>query len=60
MWGYLGGTAMANLKEMYTDTKDRTHKVEHIVVLVDDEAAQERIIEELFQALTRTGNKVPA
>ncbi len=51
---------MANLKEEYTDTRDRTHKVEHILVPVEDKAAQERIVEELFQALAGTGNKLPA
>lgn len=51
---------MANLKQEYTDTKDRTHRVEHIVVPPDDQNSRERIIDELFQALARTGKKIPA
>lgn len=51
---------MANLTETYTDTKDRTHKVEHILVSAEDRATRERIVEELFQALARTGKKIPA
>lgn len=51
---------MANLMETYTDTKDRTHKVEHVLVTAEDKATKERIVEELFQALTRTGKKIPA
>ncbi len=51
---------MVNLKEEYTDTRDRTHKVEHILVPAEDEAARERIVDELFQALARTGKKIPA
>ena len=51
---------MANLKEEYIDTRDRTHKVEHILVPPEDKATKERIVEELFQALTRTGKKISA
>ncbi len=51
---------MANLKEEYTDTRDRTHRVEHIVMPADDKDSRERIVEDLFQALVRTGKKVPA
>ncbi len=51
---------MANLPEEYTDTKDRRHKVEHIVVPVADKTAREHIVEELLQALTGTGKQVPA
>lgn len=51
---------MANLKEEYTDTGERTHKVEHILVPVEDKTVRERIVDELFQALARTGKKVPA
>jgi len=51
---------MADLKEEYTDIRDRIHKVEHTVVPMEDKAAKERIIEELFCALTRTGKKIPA
>lgn len=51
---------MANLKEEYTDTRDRTHKVEHILVPAEDKTARDRIVEELLQALARTGKKIPA
>ena len=51
---------MASLKEEYTDTKDRTHKVEHILIPAEDKTARERIVDELFQALARTGKKIPA
>lgn len=50
---------MANLKEEYTDIRDRTHSVEHVVVSTGDKADQERIVEELLQALTRTGKRGP-
>ena len=51
---------MANLKEEYTDFRDRTHSVEHVVVSTEDKADQERIMEELMYALTRTGRDIPA
>ena len=55
-----GGIAMANLKEEYTDIRDRTHSVEHVVVSAGDKADRERIVEELLYALTRTGKDIPA
>ena len=57
--GCPGGINVADLKTEYTDIRDRIHKVEHTVVPVEDKAAREQIIEELFYALTRTGRKVP-
>lgn len=51
---------MANLKGEYTDIRDRTHTVEHIVVPAENKADQERIIEELLYALTRRGKKISA
>ena len=51
---------MANLKEEYTDIRDRTHSVEHVVVPTEDKADQERLMEELLYALTRTGRDIPA
>ena len=51
---------MANLKEEYTDIRDRTHSVEHVVVSAEDKVDQERIMEELLYALTRTGRDIPA
>ncbi len=51
---------MANLKEEYTDARGRTHRVEHILMPAEDKTARERIIEELFQTLTKTGKKIPS
>ena len=51
---------MANLKKEYTDTRDRIHKVEHVLVPTEDKTARDHIIEELFQALIRTGEKISA
>lgn len=60
MRGRIGGIVMANLKDEYMDVKDRKHRVEHITVQEEDPANRERIIEELFCALTKTGEKIPA
>ena len=49
---------MANLKEEYTDIRDRTHSIEHVVVSAEDKADQERLLEELLYALTRTGRDI--
>jgi hypothetical protein len=51
---------MANLKDEYTDIKDRKHRVEHITVYEEDPANRERLKEELFLALTRTEKRIPA
>ena len=51
---------MAHLKEEYTDIRDRTHSVEHVVVSAGDETDRERIMEELLYALTGTGRDIPA
>ena len=51
---------MANLKKEYTDIRNRTHSVEHIVVSTEDKADQERLMEELLYALTRTGKEITA
>lgn len=56
----MGGIAVADLKEEYTDTGDRTHRVEHILMPAEDKTDRERIVEELFQTLTRTGKKKPS
>ena len=50
---------MANLKEQYTDIRDRTHLVKHVVVSTEDKADQERLMEELLYALTRTDRDIP-
>ncbi len=44
---------MAALITEYTDTKDVTHKVEHIVVSTDDKNGREQLLEELFRALAK-------
>ena len=51
---------MAKLKEEYTDIRDRTHSVEHVVVSTGDRFDRERLMEELLYALTRTGRDIPA
>ena len=51
---------MANLKKEYTDIRDQTHTVEHIVVPTKDKTTREEIVEELFDTLTRTGKKISA
>ena len=51
---------MANLKDEYTDIKDRKHRVEHFTVHEEDPANRERLKEELFLALTRTETHIPA
>ena len=51
---------MANLKEEYTDTRNRTPPVEHVIMQPEDKETRERIVEELLQALARTGKKIPA
>lgn len=51
---------MANLKEEYTDIKNRTHLVEHIVVQPEDKGNREQIMEELLLALAATGKKISA
>ena len=51
---------MANLKKEYTDIRNRTHSVEHVVISTEDRADQEQIIEELLQILTRAGKRTPA
>ena len=51
---------MANLKEEYTDIRDRTHSVEHVVVSAGDRADREWLMEELLYALTKTGKDISA
>ena len=51
---------MADLKDEYTDIKDRKHRVEHFTVHEEDPANRERLKEELFLALTRTEKRIPA
>ena len=58
--GCLGGTAMAGLKEEYTDMKGRRHRVEHLTVHAEDSADRERVKEELFLALTSAEKRIPA
>lgn len=51
---------MVNLKTEYTDTKDVKHSVEHLTVLADDKNSRERIVEDLLNALTRQGKRIPS
>ena len=51
---------MANLKEEYTDIRERTHTVEHIILPVEDNTVREQIIEELHYALTKAEKETPA
>ena len=50
---------MSNLKKEYTDIKDKKHKVVHFVA-DEEKNCEEQIIEELLNALTRTGKHEPA
>jgi len=51
---------MENLKEAYTDIRNRTHPVKHVIVQPEGEGDREHIMEELFHALTATGKKIQA
>ena len=51
---------IAILRTEYTDIKDVKHKVEHHTVFDKNNDRRERVVEELFQALTRPGKRVPA
>lgn len=51
---------MDNLRTEYTDVRDVKHSVEHFTVSTDDKNSRERIVEELLNALTRTGKRTPA
>lgn len=50
---------MANLKNEYIDIKDIKHKVEHLIIPTKTKNSKERVIEELFTALTRTSRHMP-
>lgn len=41
----------------YTDTKNNKHKVSHFLISDEGNNDKERIIEELFNALTRSGKR---
>ena len=60
MRGIIGGYPMANLKREYTDIKDNNHRVEHQIVSEQDDSSRERILHELYHALTRFGKRIPA
>ena len=51
---------MVNLKTEYTDIKDVKHNVVHLTVPADDKNSKEQIVEELLNALTRPGKRIPA
>jgi len=51
---------MEKLKKEYTDIRNVKHKVEHMTVSDQEGGSRERIAQELLQALTRPGKRVPA
>ena len=51
---------MAQLKTEYTDVKDVTHRVEHVLVTEDDKKSREQFIEELYSALTQNDSRLSA
>ena len=51
---------MAQLQTEYTDVKDVKHQVEHVIVLETDKKTREQLMEELYSALTRNNNRIPA
>ena len=51
---------MAKLKTEYTDIKSVKHHVEHLTVSEVDKKDRERLIEELFAALTKKDKRIPA
>lgn len=44
---------MTQLKEKYTDIKNHTHRVEHLLSPAQEENRRERIVQELLLALTK-------
>lgn len=51
---------MTKLKTEYTDTRDVTHRVEHLTVTENSGRNREQILDELFTALTRKEKQIPA
>ena len=51
---------MKDLKTEYTDIKDITHRVEHHTVSGKDDSSKEQVVQELFQALTKSGKRISA
>lgn len=51
---------MADLTKEYTDIRNRKHKVEHLTVLTEEENGRERVLDELFHVLSKTGRRKPA
>ncbi|MCI8649907.1 MAG: hypothetical protein HFG20_07305 [Anaerotruncus sp.] len=50
---------MANLKGEYTDIRNRTHMVEHILIPAENKEAKEQMLEELLDMLKELGEKSP-
>lgn len=50
---------MVNLKTEYTDLKNVKHNVEHFTVAADDKNNRKQIVEELLNALTKSGKYIP-
>ena len=51
---------MSSLKKEYTDIKDKTHKVVHLVAAAEDKDRKEQVVEELLNALSGSGKRIPA
>lgn len=51
---------MEQLKKEYADVRGRTHRVDHITVRSDDKERRERILNDLFRALTPASKHIPA
>ena len=51
---------MADLKNEYVDTNNIKHKVSHIIISNYDKNSKERIVDELFSALTMPNKHIPA
>ena len=50
---------MTELKTEYTDTRDVTHRVEHLTVTESSGRSREQILDELFTALTGKDKQIP-
>lgn len=51
---------MANLKDEYTDIKNKTHSVEHVIAPTVDKRGRECVMEELLYALTADRKENPS
>lgn len=51
---------MAILTDEYKDIRQKTHRVEHVILPDDSKNRKEQIVEELFQVLTRPVSHISA